>query len=96
MEGEGRVDVHISEINEESIKISIFDNGIGIDTSMRIKGEQPRDHISVGMEITKNRLALYQQLSKSTATVLGPFEVKEDGKTIGTMVELTLPKLSQE
>jgi ligand-binding sensor domain-containing protein/two-component sensor histidine kinase len=96
METKGQIDVSIRRADENSISIVIFDNGIGIDTSMKLKDEKPKDHISVGMEITKNRLALYKQLSQSNASVTGPFEVQKDGKTIGTKVELTLPMLTQE
>jgi len=89
----GKIEVSICAVNSDTIKISIFDNGIGIDTSLKQKNEQPNDHISVGMQITKNRLALYQQISKKEASVNGPFEVKENGITIGTKVELILPLL---
>ena len=93
MEQPGKIEVSISAVNSDSIKISIFDNGIGIDTSMKQKGEQPNDHISVGMQITKNRLELYQQINNKEASVIGPFEVKENGNTIGTKVEFILPLL---
>lgn len=93
MEQLGKIEVSICAVNSNSIKISIFDNGIGIDTSMKQKGEQPNDHISVGMQITKNRLELYQQINNKEASVVGPFEVKENGITIGTKVELILPLL---
>jgi hypothetical protein len=96
MDKKGQLDVKITKEEGNSIKISIFDNGIGIETSMSMKDNTPRDHISVGMEITKNRLALYQQSSNSPASVVGPFEIKKDGHTIGTQVELFLPMLDSE
>jgi len=96
MDKKGQLDVKITKEEGNSIKISIFDNGIGIETSMSMKDNTPRDHISVGMEITKNRLALYQQSSNSPASVVGPFEIKKDGHTIGTQVELFLPMLDTE
>ena len=94
MDHMGNIAVKICSLENDSIKISIFDNGIGIETSIQQKNQQPKDHISVGMEITKNRLALYQQINKKEASVLGPFEVKKNGKTIGTQVELILPLLN--
>ena len=96
MDKKGQLDVKITKEEGNSIKISIFDNGIGIETSLKMKDDTPRDHISVGMEITKNRLALYQQSNNSHASVVGPYEIKEDGKTIGTQVELFLPMLDPE
>jgi LytS/YehU family sensor histidine kinase len=96
MDKKGQLDVKITKEEGNSIKISIFDNGIGIETSLKMKDDTPRDHISVGMEITKNRLALYQQSNNSHASVVGPYEIKEDGITIGTQVELFLPMLDPE
>lgn len=94
MQDMGHIDVTIDPLNEDSISIKIFDNGIGIDTSMKQKNENPKDHISVGMEITKNRLNLYRQISKKQASVVGPLEIQKEGKTIGTQVELILPLLN--
>lgn len=93
MENHGQIEVEVSSKEENSISIKIFDNGIGIDTSLKHKTEN-QDHISVGMEITKNRLALYEQLSKQEASVIGPYEIQEKGVTIGTQVELILPRLN--
>ena len=95
MDQMGKIEVKICTVNRNSLKISIFDNGIGFETSIIQKNEQPNDHISVGMQITKNRLALYQQISNKEASVLGPYEVKENGITIGTQVELILPLLEE-
>lgn len=96
MESKGQIDVSIKLIDQGNLSIQIFDNGIGIDTSMKLKDEKPKDHISVGMEITKSRLALYSQIKESEASVTGPYELKKEGQTIGTQVELRLPLLRSE
>lgn len=93
MDIHGQIKVDISNVEDDCISIKIFDNGIGIDTSMKHKIEN-QDHISVGMDITKNRLALFEQLSNKKASVKGPYEILEGGKTIGTQVELILPRLN--
>lgn len=96
MQDKGQIDVTIDPLEDDIISIKIFDNGIGIDTSRKQKNENPKDHISVGMEITKNRLDLYRQISKKNASVIGPIEIQKEGKTIGTQVELILPLLNGE
>lgn len=95
MKQQGQIDITINKIDKDSISIKIVDNGIGIETSRKSKEDKPEDHISAGMEITKNRLALYQQINKINATVNGPFEINKDGISVGTQVELVLPLLGE-
>jgi LytS/YehU family sensor histidine kinase len=87
----GNIDISILLNGEENIEIEIIDDGIGIRTSLGEKVKKKSDHISKGMEITRNRINLFNQIGKNNAAVYGPEELQKDGRPIGTYVKLILP-----
>jgi ligand-binding sensor domain-containing protein/two-component sensor histidine kinase len=88
---DGKITVRIRKVNT-SIVFTIQDNGIGISTSMKGKGEQPQDHISKGMSITSGRINLLRKMTNETIYIKGPYEVKDaNEKSLGTKVEIVLP-----
>ena len=73
------------------LQMIIDDNGIGIDASRERKNGTSR-HVSNGMKITKQRIAILADALQSNHGVTGPFQLQDDdGKSIGTRVEINLP-----
>jgi len=88
---EGRVEIKVYHGPNQSIIISIRDNGIGIDESKRRKKDSRDPHISRGTTITAQRLELLGMTHNIFITVKGPLQLTDDqGATIGTGVELTI------
>lgn len=78
---------------KDNYEIIIDDNGVGIDTSLKSKKPNPESHVSQGMDITLNRVRLYQNMTGLKYKVDGPFERKsESNETIGTRVVIRIPK----
>lgn len=87
----GRIDVLVSQVDDDYLKILIKDNGIGIEASRKAKEGRPKDHVSRGMEITKDRLKLFARITGKKYS-LNLKEIKDDdGKSLGTEVEMILP-----
>lgn len=91
MNREGRITIRIGNSNEQVV-FAIEDNGIGINTSMANKNLDRKDHVSMGMEITEERLNLLRKMTEKDFRIVGPYELKdESGATQGTRVEIILP-----
>lgn len=87
----GHLFVKIEPHDATSFRVSIIDDGIGIDTSLRNKGEQ-QDHISHGMTITSGRVELLQKMTGLKHQIIGPYELTDqNGTTNGTRVDVILP-----
>lgn len=90
-EGKGSVSLHVKPFSRESYTVEIFDNGIGVKTSMESK-QGNEDHISQGMKITAGRVELLQKMTQKTFQIIGPEELKtEYGSIKGTLVQLIMP-----
>jgi sensor histidine kinase YesM len=89
LERKGKIDIDFKQKND-SLFITITDNGIGIEASKKQKAGIASSHKSVGMTITKRRL---EMLSGNSET--GNIEVQElkdeNGKVVGTKVTLQIP-----
>jgi len=91
-DGSGVIRVNVKQSNE-NIVFSIQDNGIGFDTSMERKDLDETDHVSKGMQITKDRINLMRKMTNRNIFIEGPFEIKgEEEVSVGTKVEITLPR----
>ena len=76
----------------EFLNISITDNGVGINQSMKKKSTLDGDHRSQGMEITSKRIELIQKVSNNNIALEGPEEiVGDDGLVNGTYVLIKIP-----
>jgi ligand-binding sensor domain-containing protein len=87
------VDIKLSE-DENEVLIYIFDDGVGVETSMKNKRTNDMDaHASQGMGITKGRIDLIRQTNtRYNISIIGPYEVKSNaGDTEGTKVEIIIP-----
>lgn len=87
-EKEGLITISIKKHNE-GFQFIIEDNGIGIETSKKAKELNPNSHISRGMEIASNRIAMLEKISGQNITLKGPYEIIENQEVKGTRVEVT-------
>lgn len=90
----GLLEINFQQINSETIKISIIDDGIGRSKSKDFKTENQKKQKSKGMGNTQKRIAILNQMYKdkvsvSVENILEPHSHPND---IGTIVELTLKK----
>ena len=92
-EGEKNIDLRISKGNKNFIDISITDNGVGRDAAEIIKESKVLKRKSVGLEITKERLANFARDYQNTfdVTIIDLFD--EDKNATGTRVVLHLPTI---
>jgi len=72
------------------LKCTIEDNGIGRQRSYEIKKEQHPEHRSAGMSLTRERLDILNNITTSNMNVIVTDLVNEEGKALGTRVELTI------
>lgn len=88
-DGDGKIRVVIKEgVDCNCLNVLVEDNGIGRKASQDRK--QLTNHKSVGMRITKDRLALLSKHEQSKASVHVE-DIIEDGELCGTRVEIVLP-----
>ena len=92
-EGEKNIDLHVSKGNNNFIDISITDNGVGRDAAEVIKQSKVLKRKSVGIEITKERLANFARDYQNTfdVTIIDLYD--DDKNAIGTKVVLHLPTI---
>lgn len=81
----GNLYIHISQIKEEIIKITVTDDGIGRAASAALKKEMIQ-HKSYGIEITTNRLKLLND--ENTITIKDDHNIA--GEAAGTTVEIII------
>lgn len=87
----GRIDILLKTV-DHLIEITISDNGIGIDFSMKQKNQFHGDHKSQGMEITSKRIDLIRKMWKKDYELHGPFQVYNSDHSIkGTSVLIKIP-----
>jgi two-component system, LytTR family, sensor kinase len=83
----GHVQVTVQNGTPGRLKIIVEDNGLGINAT-RAEKTQNLLHNSLGMDLTKDRLELLQQLYRRTFTS-EVMELKDkEGKVAGTRVTL--------
>lgn len=90
-EGEKNIDLAVSRENDKYTKISITDNGVGREASERIKEGKILKRKSIGIDITKERLANYSKDFENSFQVeiidlYGPAK-----EALGTKVVLHIP-----
>ncbi|WP_105017543.1 tetratricopeptide repeat-containing sensor histidine kinase [Polaribacter porphyrae] len=85
----GNLEISINKKDDETVAISIIDDGIGRKKSQEIKTKNQLKQKSKGMSTIKNRIAILNDMYKERVTVKVT-DVKENGE--GTKVELQLKK----
>lgn len=86
----GKVSVELKKENN-ALRMIVIDDGIGIENSLKSKTETD-DHISKGMEITRNRIELIKKMNGEQVQLIGPQQINsEQGEVLGTRVEIIIP-----
>ncbi len=88
-DGSGKISITLQRQND-TIECTIEDNGIGRQKSFEFKKNRIQQHKSMGMSITKERLAILNSSLKSNiyAEII---DLYEKGKASGTKVILIIP-----
>lgn len=90
-EKKGKISLTVEEENGYLL-LAVEDNGIGVNQSITKKVDMEGDHRSKGMEITSKRIDLIQKISNNDISLVGPYEVYNDDRSIkGTRVLLKIP-----
>lgn len=88
----GVVTIHVGQGAPGRVKVSVSDDGIGVDQSRSGKGDGEGDHISRGIEITKGRADVLRRLDLSDIRITGPEQLHgAGGEVLGTRVVIELP-----
>ncbi|MEM7371639.1 MAG: two-component regulator propeller domain-containing protein [Bacteroidota bacterium] len=96
LDKDGLILVSVNGYGEEYLLITIEDNGIGIEASKARKKNRPSDHVSKGMQITLDRLALFAKMTgKQYSLDIGEIH-ESNGEVQGTLVKMILPVKTDE
>jgi ligand-binding sensor domain-containing protein len=88
----GEVVIGISPGVPGHVRITITDDGIGVDQSRERKSGGGGDHISRGIEITKGRADVLRKLALADIRIEGPVQLQSpNGEPSGTRVTIELP-----
>lgn len=92
LESGGRIEVDVQPRDEDHLLITLTDNGIGIEASKARKANRPSEHVSKGMQITRDRLALFGKMTGKEHDVSLVGLSHPDGSPAGTQVKVLLPR----
>ncbi len=90
-EGEKIIRIEVRQAERGFIHITISDNGIGRTAAERIKESRVLKRKSVGIAITKERLANFSKDYQNTYDVSMEDLVRHDGNPAGTQVTIRIP-----
>jgi two-component sensor histidine kinase len=79
---------------KEGVKITVADNGIGIEQSKKIKLQLESDHVSQGMALINNRLEIMNEMYNTEIKFSLTEQHPEDRKYPGTKITLEIPDLT--
>lgn len=89
-ENHGNILVKIIKVDNKLI-ITITDNGVGIETSLKEKKDKKQLHVSKGMELTKGRINLINRITSKKCFIKGPYQIYDVNKKVaGTEVSITI------
>ncbi|MBC8767423.1 tetratricopeptide repeat protein [Arenibacter sp. BSSL-BM3] len=90
-EGEKNILLHVSRENDKFIQISITDNGVGREASERIKESKILKRKSIGIDITKERLANFSKDFENSfqVEIIDLYDINK--VALGTKVVLHIP-----
>ncbi|NJB71656.1 tetratricopeptide (TPR) repeat protein [Saonia flava] len=90
-EGEKKIELHISKENQWFTKISVSDNGVGREMAQKIKEGKVLKRKSVGIDITKERLANFSKDYQNSFEVEMVDLYDDENQPAGTTVILYIP-----
>ncbi|WP_105046970.1 sensor histidine kinase [Polaribacter gangjinensis] len=88
-QGLKKLEIHFEKI-ENSLKISIDDNGIGRKKSSELNSIKNKNHISFATKAMQNRIELLNQFTNTTSTISIIDKTNQQGKPTGTKVVLSI------
>ncbi len=88
-DGKGLIKINFELIDENTLKCTIEDNGVGREKAKEITAKHKKNK-SLGMSITKERLEIINSL-KSSALNVEITDLKENNEAIGTKIEIFIP-----
>lgn len=92
MDQQGTVSVGVGPGISGHVRITILDDGIGVEASRESKNGNTSDHISRGIEITKGRADVLRKLNLADIRIAGPEQIHgPSGEPSGTRVTIELP-----
>lgn len=93
MDRQGEVVIRVEPAAPGRVRVSIEDDGVGVEQSLRTKSSGASDHISRGIEITKGRADVLRNLDISDIRIQGPEPRTTGGQnsSTGTRVVVELP-----
>lgn len=91
MDHPGSVTITVERGEEGRARVSIVDDGIGIERSQALKNGAEGDHISRGIEITKGRADVLRKLDLTDIRITGPEQLGDAQAPRGTRVVIDLP-----
>ncbi len=86
----GTIAITFKKLNEQYIEVLIHDNGIGRKKAREMSLEKSKSHVSLGMEVTRQRLKKLVIDGESEAEIITDLE-DENGLACGTLVKLKIP-----
>ncbi|GAB4415494.1 MAG: hypothetical protein OHK0039_24120 [Bacteroidia bacterium] len=96
LEQNGLIEILVEAEGEDYLRIIIRDNGIGIEASKQRKIDRPSDHVSKGMQITRDRLTLFARMTGKQYQVDIRERTQPDGSVQGTEVLILMPVRQEE
>jgi ligand-binding sensor domain-containing protein/two-component sensor histidine kinase len=88
----GLVSITVEPSVPGHVRITIMDDGIGVEASRERKNGHGSDHISRGIEITKGRADVLRRLDLADIRITGPDQLHDgQGQPSGTSVTIELP-----
>jgi ligand-binding sensor domain-containing protein/two-component sensor histidine kinase len=93
----GKVTITVTPLANAHVRVTIADDGIGIERSLALKNGAEGDHISRGIEITKGRADVLRRLDLADIRIVGPEQVPAQGdEPGGTQVLIDLPTREEQ
>jgi ligand-binding sensor domain-containing protein len=90
-DGTGHLELSIIKADNESIAITITDNGIGRAKAAELKSKRVLKNKSFGMQITEDRIKILNNANNINATATITDLYNNNGQAIGTKVQIILP-----
>jgi len=89
-EDQGLIEVRFSQ-KEDILLCEIEDNGIGIETSKKMKEGSVRAHKSMALEISQKRIETMEKLEKKKVPLTIKEQKDENGNIKGTKITMEFP-----
>ncbi|HRH50216.1 MAG TPA: histidine kinase [Panacibacter sp.] len=90
-EEKGKLWIRFLKENDNSLKVEIEDNGIGRQKAKETESKDALKRKSYGMQISKDRIELFNQLYKFNTSVKVEDLVDENGIASGTKITIIIP-----